>query len=567
MGKRISGIAASDGIAIGKAKKFFRKTGAVSKRTLQPSEVEAEKQRFDCAIEACGGQLEKLIAFCGQDERAEILRAHLTILQDPFLREQATDYIGQGYNAEHALTLAVDAICGMFSQLDDEIFRARAADFRDVSARILRQLQGVFDEDLSNLTEPVIVITKDLSPSDTAAMDAEYILGFATELGGKTSHTAIIARGLDIPAVVGTGDGLFDAVSDGDLLILDGSAGLICILPLEKELNEYQLKQRQLAQLRQELAGFRDLPAITLDGKQVTIAANIGSEKEAQNAIANGAEGIGLFRTEFLYMDSDHWPTEEEQFAAYHYVLRHMQGRPVIIRTLDIGGDKKLPYYEFDYEENPFLGRRAIRFCLDRTDIFKTQLRAILRASAFGKILVMLPMVISLDEIAQARALVAECMSELRHTGEAFDSGLQIGIMIETPAAVLQAAQLAKKADFFSIGTNDLTQYILAVDRGNEKVQKLYDPFHPAVLAAIRHVISAGHEAGIWVGMCGEFASNEMATQLLLGMGIDEFSVSPARVSYIKKVICSASHSDAVLLADKVLASETVGDVLRCLIN
>ena len=560
MRRTFTAIAASEGIAIGKAKRFSRRAADVGVQTIGHDRIEAERERFVRALEACDAQLADQIDRIG-GERADILRAHRSILQDPFLREQTVEYIGQLNGAEHALTLAAEHICQMFAQVDDETLQARAADFKDVSARILCQLQGIADSNISKLHEPVIVIAADLLPSDTATMDDGHILGFATELGGKTSHTAIMARGLNIPAVVGAGAGLYDAVADGDLLILDGTAGLVIADPTEQELEQYRQKERQLQQLRQELAALQELPARTSDGKCVTVAANIGAEKEAPAAVRHGAAGIGLLRTEFLYMESSHWPTEEEQFAAYCYVVRHMQGKPVIVRTLDIGGDKQLPYFTFAKEENPFLGHRAIRFCLDHIDIFKTQLRAILRASAFGKLLVMLPMVISAEEIEKTRQLITACMAELSEEGLDYDSGLELGIMIETPAAVLLAPELAKHVSFFSIGTNDLTQYILAADRGNENIQKLYNSFHPAVLRAIYQVIQAGHSAGIWVGMCGEFAADPHATRMLLGMGLDEFSVSPARIPYLKKAIRAEAYADAQAFAQKVLAAETVEEV------
>ncbi|NLI54908.1 MAG: phosphoenolpyruvate--protein phosphotransferase [Clostridiales bacterium] len=563
MGVQIRGIAASDGIAIGKAKKFQKQAGIIPKRTLGPEEAEGEWRRFLDAAASCKTQMERLIERCGPGERADILGAHLEMLQDPFFLELIENHIRQQKNAEWALQLATESIDELFSQSDDEMFRARAADLKDVSARLLRELQGIAETDLSDLKEPVIVIAKDLMPSDTATIDTGYVLGFATELGGKTSHVAIMARGLDIPALVGAGGGLYDAVKDGDQLILDGSAGVVLLSPSEQEQGEYREKLRSIERARNEAMALKDLPAVTLDGKPITIAANIGSEKEIEIAVQNGAEGVGLLRTEFLYMGGDHWPTEEEQFTAYRYVVRHAEDKPVIIRTLDIGGDKKLPYFAFDHEDNPFLGQRAIRFCLNRPDIFKTQLRAILRASAFGKALIMLPMVISPEEIERARELIDAAKAELEREGSAFDREIPVGIMIETPAAVLIADALAKKADFFSIGTNDLTQYLLAVDRGNEKIQHLYDPFHPAVLRAIRQVIEAAHAAGIWAGMCGEFASDPMAARLLLGMGLDEFSVSPASAPRLKKQIRGFDQKQAEAYANIVLSAGSAEEIRR----
>ncbi len=562
---RINGIPASEGIAIGPVKKLERQAIETPVRAISAEEIEPEQLRFRAAVQACVAQLEAMITVCPGGERADILEAHLTILQDPYLEQLTLERIAGGQNAECALQTAADEISAQFAALDDECLRERAADMRDECARIMRRLSGAGEESLAAAAQPVILIAHDLTPSDTAAMDLEKVLGFATGLGGKTSHTAIIARGVGLPAVVGAGNSLFDAATEGDTVIVDGMNGLVILRPDESTLQEYSKRQRAYMCELRELAALRDLPAITADGRRVELFANIGSEKEANVAAANGAEGIGLFRSEFLYMEAANWPGEEAQYASYRYVAKAMQGQPVIVRTLDIGGDKALPYHIFSHEENPFLGHRALRFCLSEPAIFKTQLRAILRASAHGQLRIMLPMVISAEEIMASRVLLQQCMEELTQEHISYDSDIQLGIMIETPASVLQAERFAKLVDFLSIGTNDLTQYLLAVDRGNENIQHLYNPFHPAVLGAIKRVIDAAHTAGIPAGMCGELASDPKAVQILLGMGLDEFSVSPSAIPRLKKAIRETSQTAAQRLVNTVLSLEYAQDIQRCL--
>jgi phosphoenolpyruvate-protein phosphotransferase len=565
--KQFGGIAASGGIVIGPARKLLQQEINVPVRAISDGEIEPEGARFRDAVEQCSVQLREMITQCEGGERAEILEAHLTILEDPYLKSVTLGHIAEHMNAEQALSTALEEICAMFESVDDEALRERVDDFRDEASRILRRLMAIPEVGLQNLTAPVIIIAKDLSPSETAVMDFEHILGFATELGGRTSHIAIMARGMDIPAVVGAGAGLYDAVNDGDIVILDGITGEILIAPSAEETALYAEKQEIYLAKRRELAALRDLPAETVDGHVVKIAANIGSQQEAKAAIANGATGIGLLRTEFLYMNARRWPSEDEQFAVYRNIVKMMNNQPVIIRTLDIGGDKTLAYYTFPPEENPFLGHRAIRFCLSNPDVFRIQLRAILRASAFGRVSIMFPMVISVEEILAAKELLRTCIEELAAEKVAHDSGIEVGIMVETPAAVLLAEQLAAHVDFFSIGTNDLTQYILAADRGNEKIQQLYNPLHPAVLRAIQHIIKMSHKAGIWTGMCGELAGDLRATQVLLGMGLDEFSVSPSAVPDLKKQIRAANYQDLMRIADEVAGKQTAQEIEEYLVS
>lgn len=562
--RRISGIPVSEGIVIGKVLLFQKESQKTEKRILREEEGQEETERFEKAVSATVEQIKQLYKTAKEklgEEEAEIFAAHLSVAEDPMIAEGVCEKIrGNQVNAEHALEETLEEIGQMFSAMSDEYLRERAADVKDVGKRIMDCLTGNAAVDLSHLPYPCIIAANDLSPSETVTMDFSKTLGFVTESGGRTSHTAILSRALEIPAVVGTGAG-FQEIKDGDMVILDARSGDIFIDPQQEHLDLYKKKQEEYQQEKDALMQLKSLPGETLDKHRVELCANIGNPADARRVLPHGAEGIGLYRTEFLYMDNADFPSEEEQFEAYKEVAALMDGRPVIIRTLDIGGDKELPYFEFEKEENPFLGWRAIRICLDRTDVFKTQLRAILRASAFGNLRIMYPMIISVEELKRANELLQECKEELKEEGKEFDAGIMAGIMVETPAAVVMADELAKYADFFSIGTNDLCQYTLAVDRGNVKIADKYNPFHPAVLRNIKHVIDAAHRQGKFVGMCGEFAGDERATVLLLGLGLDEFSMTAVQIPKVKKKIRSLNMGTAEIFAKKALEAETAKEI------
>lgn len=560
MSEVLRGVAVSSGYAIGTVLKLDKAELIADTTPITADQVEAEKKRFSDAITEALSQYKAMIAEANDPEKTGIFEAHMGILEDPALLDMTNQHIEDLDNAENALSKALEEISAMFSALDDEYLKERVADYRDVCGRLMHILKNVPMVSLANLSSNVVVIAKDLAPSDTATMDIAHVLGFATDLGGRTSHTAIMARNMEIPAVVGTSN-VTEKLTNGDLVIVDGCTGDVILRPDEETITEYKAKQAADIQEKKDLEALRALPAVTTDGHHVELAANVGSVAETEIAVDKGADAIGLFRTEFLYMDNTHFPTEEEQFAAYKNTAEAMKGKPVIIRTLDIGGDKSLSYYTFPEEENPFLGWRAIRLCLDRTDIFKTQLRAILRASAFGKIRIMYPMIISVTEVQRANALLDECKKELTAEGQAFDANIETGIMVETPAAAVTADVLAKYVDFFSIGTNDLTQYTLAVDRGNEKIQSLYNSYHPAVLRNIKMVIDASHKEGKWTGMCGEFAGETKATKMLLGMGLDEFSMSASSIARVKKIVRATTFNESQHVAAKALSLETPEDV------
>ncbi|EEG86043.1 phosphoenolpyruvate-protein phosphotransferase [Proteus penneri ATCC 35198] len=464
--------------------------------------------------------------------------------------------------AEAAVQSVIEDQATALEALDDEYLKERAADVRDIGKRLMRNILEMPIIDLSAISEKVILVATDLTPSETAQLSLDNVLGFITDLGGKTSHTSIMARSLEIPAIVGTSNAT-QTIKKDDYLVLDAINNKIIINPSDEELETLKAIKDEYLHEKEELAKLKDLPAITLDGHQVEVCANIGTVRDVAGAERNGAEGVGLYRTEFLFMDRDSLPTEEEQFQAYKAVAEAVGSSAVIIRTMDIGGDKDLPYMNLPKEENPFLGWRAIRICLDRKEILHPQLRAILRASAFGKLRIMFPMIISVEEI---RALKAELeilkKSQLREEKKAFDESIEVGVMVETPAAAVMARHMAKEVDFFSIGTNDLTQYTLAVDRGNELISHLYNPMSPAVLNLIKQVIDASHAEGKWTGMCGELAGDERATLLLLGMGLDEFSMSAISIPRIKKVIRNANYDDAKALAEQALAQPTAKELM-----
>lgn len=535
----IKGIAASNGIVIGKALVINDCKTDLPRYTVTVDGQAQELARLNQAQAETTEQLkairDNLAAKTGAEEAA-IFDAHLMLLEDPMLAEAICEKINQGNNAEAAVFDASETFAAMFDAMDDEYMRGRAADVRDISTRWVNNLMGVKTGSLDNIIEPAIVFAHDLAPSDTAQMDKAMVLAFVTKIGGRTSHSAIMARSLEIPAVVGVGE--FSVVS-GDMVIVDGGAGQVLINPDASVRADYETRRQQLEKHRVKLQELRDLPAQTIDGIKFELAANIGTPDDVDSALANGAEGVGLYRTEFLYMDRNDMPSEQEQYQAYRKVLEAFGQLPVIIRTLDIGGDKELSYLKMDKELNPFLGNRAIRLCLSNPPIFKVQLRALLRAGVVGNLWIMLPMVATLSEVRETKELLREVEAELKAEGVEFTQNYKLGIMIEIPAAAVQADHFAQEVDFFSIGTNDLIQYTCAVDRMNEKVSYLYDPFNPAVLRLIQQVISAGHKYGKFVGMCGEMAGEPLAAPLLVALGLDEFSMSASSIPQVKAVIRS----------------------------
>lgn len=561
----ISGITASPGIVFGKALVLKEEKIVLDTQKIKDEQIDIEVARFYSGRTAA---IEQLIAIKDHalvslgEEKAAIFEGHLMILEDEELEEEILDYLRSNkVNAGVAASKIIDQQVAMLSEIDDEYLQERAGDIRDIGNRLIKNILGMKIVDLGDINEEAILVAYDLTPSETAQLNLDKVLGFITDIGGRTSHTSIMARSLELPAIVGTND-ITSKVNTGDYLVLDAVNNAIYVNPTQEEIERLKALERQLAEEKAELAKLKDLPALTLDGHQVDVVANIGTIRDCEGADRNGAEGVGLYRTEFLFMDRDQLPTEEEQFIAYKEVVEAMNGRLVVLRTMDIGGDKDLPYLNLPKEMNPFLGWRAIRIGMDRREILHAQLRAVLRASAFGKLAVMFPMIISVEEIRELKSVIESLKQELRDEGKAFDENLQVGVMVETPAAAINAKFLAKEVDFFSIGTNDLTQYTLAVDRGNELISHLYNPMTPAVLNLIKHVIDASHEEGKWTGMCGELAGDENATLLLLGMGLDEFSMSAISIPRIKKLIRNVNYQDAKLLADQALQQPTAAGIL-----
>lgn len=562
----ISGIPASPGIVFGKALVLKEEKIVLDTTKITDDQVEAEVARFyegrNAAVEQLNSIKDRAFASLGE-EKAAIFEGHLMILEDEELEEEILDYLrSHNVNASVAASKIIDQQVAMLSEIDDEYLKERAGDIRDIGNRLIKNILGMPIVDLGDINEESILVAYDLTPSETAQLNLEKVLGFITDIGGRTSHTSIMARSLELPAIVGTNN-VTEQVNTGDFLILDAVNNRIYINPTQAQIDELKALESKLAEEKAELAKLKDLPAITLDGHKVDVVANIGTIRDCDGANRNGAEGVGLYRTEFLFMDRDQLPTEEEQFIAYKEVVEAMDGRLVVLRTMDIGGDKDLPYLDLPKEMNPFLGWRAIRIALDRREILHAQLRAVLRASAFGKLAVMFPMIISVEEIRELKSVMEILKAELRTEGKAFDENIQIGVMVETPSAAVNAKFLAKEVDFFSIGTNDLTQYTLAVDRGNELISHLYNPMQPSVLSLIKQVIDASHTEGKWTGMCGELAGDEHATLLLLGMGLDEFSMSAISVPRIKKLIRNVNFQDAKALADKALQKPTAAQIER----
>lgn len=563
MEKTIHGIAASSGIAIAKAYRLETPHLAAEKRTV--ADVEAEIARLEAAVAKAKEELEAIkqhaLEKLGED-KAAIFAAHLLVLDDPELLNPIKEKIQtERVNAEYALDETALFFISMFEAMDNEYMKERAADIRDVTKRVLAHLLGVTISNPSLISEEVVIIAEDLTPSDTAQLNRQYVKGFATDIGGRTSHSAIMARSLEIPAVVGTKT-VTAEVKNGDIVIVDGLDGQVIINPSPELLAQYEQKRARYEAQKAEWAKLVHEATVTADGIHVELAANIGTPDDVKGALANGAEGIGLYRTEFLYMGRSELPTEDEQFVAYKTVLEQMNGKPVVVRTLDIGGDKELPYLQLPKEMNPFLGFRAIRLCLEMQDMFRTQLRALLRASVHGNLKIMFPMIATLDEFRQAKAILLEEKEALLRQGVAVADGIEVGMMVEIPAAAVMADQFVKEVDFFSIGTNDLIQYTMAADRMNERVAYLYQPYNPAILRLISHVIDAAHREGKWVGMCGEMAGDPIAIPILLALGLDEFSMSATSILPVRAQLKRLSKEDAVRVKETVLSLGTAEEVV-----
>ncbi len=557
---RLKGIAASPGISIAKAYKLGKEEFDIPKEPIDLQDIPIQIQLFEEALIATRKEiieLQKRIATDMGQEEAQIFDAHLLVLEDRILIEEVISRLKkEQIKVPYIFYEVLKKYIGVFSRIEDEYLRERTADLNDVGKRILHHLLGKERISLKDLKERMVVVAHDLSPSDTAVMHRQLVSAFVTDIGGKTSHTAIMAKALEIPAVVGSVEAMFK-IKNGDMLIVDGSMGVVIVNPDEETLRFYQEEEQKLIGIVERFVVVKDLPAVTKDEHKVKIVANIELPEEIPAVKVHGGEGIGLYRTEFFYMNRKDAPTEEEQFQAYKFVAEAMKDSSVIIRTLDLGGDKFLSQFEMPKEIQPFLGWRAIRFCLARPDVFKLQLRAILRASAFGKLKLMYPMISGVEELKQANVILEDCKEELRHERMGFDEDIEVGVMIEVPSAAITADLLAKESDFFSIGTNDLIQYSLAVDRANEKVAYLYDPAHPAVLRMIKSIIDAGHQQNIKVGMCGEMASDELFTMVLLGLNLDEFSLSSLAISQIKYIIRAVTFEDAKNIAKEALSLDT----------
>ncbi|HEJ7162717.1 phosphoenolpyruvate-protein phosphotransferase PtsI [Serratia marcescens] len=563
----ISGILVSPGIAFGKALLLKEDDIVINRKKISADQVEQEVSRFLAGRAKASEQLEAIKTKAGEtfgEEKEAIFEGHIMLLEDEELEQEIIALIKDDLaSADAAAYTVIEGQAKALEELDDEYLKERAADVRDIGKRLLQNILGMPIVDLGSIQDEVILVATDLTPSETAQLNLDKVLGFITDLGGRTSHTSIMARSLELPAIVGTSD-VTKQVKNDDYLILDAVNNQIYVNPTADVIDQLKAAQNQYITEKNDLAKLKDLPAITLDGHQVEVCANIGTVRDVAGAERNGAEGVGLYRTEFLFMDRDSLPTEDEQFQAYKAVAEAMGSQAVIVRTMDIGGDKDLPYMNLPKEENPFLGWRAIRIAMDRREILHAQLRAILRASAFGKLRIMFPMIISVEEVRDLKGEIETLKAQLREEGKAFDESIEVGVMVETPAAAVIAHHLAKEVDFFSIGTNDLTQYTLAVDRGNELISHLYNPMSPSVLGLIKQVIDASHAEGKWTGMCGELAGDERATLLLLGMGLDEFSMSAISIPRIKKIIRNTNFEDVKALATQALAQPTAQDLMNC---
>lgn len=560
----LRGIPASPGIAIGKAFLFGREQYVIPRRSIREDQIQSEVKRFKDSLMQTKteiNEIKKKISEEMGDQHGQIFSAHLLVIDDSMLIEEVIARLKKDkLSIEYIFQDVMRRYIKVFLEMDDEYLKERISDINDVGRRILRNLIGAKEDVLTNLKERVIVVAYDLSPSDTATMHKRNVTAFATDIGGRTSHTAIMAKSLEIPAVVGI-EILTKRVETGDIIIIDGTHGIVVLNPSPKTLKKYEVDKDRFAAIGRHLQEMKDLPCVTLDGKTIELAANIEVPEDVPSVIAHGASGIGLYRTEFFYMNRKDVPTEDEQFKAYSVVAKRIKPNSVIIRTLDIGGDKFLSQLEVPQQMNPFLGWRAIRFCLARPDIFKTQLRAILRASVYGRIKIMYPMISGLEELRQANLILEEVKMDLKKESLSFDENIEVGAMIEVPSAAITSDILAKEVDFFSIGTNDLIQYSLAVDRVNEKIAYLYEPAHPAILRLIKTIIENGHNAGIWVGMCGEMAGDVAMTLVLLGLGLDEFSASPIAIPELKKIIRAVTLRQAKEIAQESMLFSTGKDV------
>lgn len=569
MSKLIKGIAASDGVAIAKAYLLVEPDLTFDKNE-KVTDVEGEVPKFNNAIEASKVELTKIRnnaeVQLGAD-KAAIFDAHLLVLDDPELIQPIQDKIkNENANAASALTDVTTQFVTIFESMDNEYMKERAADIRDVSKRVLSHILGVELPNPSMIDESVVIVGNDLTPSDTAQLNKEFVQGFATNIGGRTSHSAIMSRSLEIPAIVGT-KSITQEVKQGDMIIVDGLNGDVIVNPTEDELIAYQDKRERYFADKKELQKLRDADTVTVDGVHAELAANIGTPNDLPGVIENGAQGIGLYRTEFLYMGRDQMPTEEEQFEAYKEVLEAMDGKRVVVRTLDIGGDKELSYLNLPEEMNPFLGYRAIRLCLAQQDIFRPQLRALLRASVYGKLNIMFPMVATINEFREAKAILLEEKENLKNEGHDISDDIELGIMVEIPATAALADVFAKEVDFFSIGTNDLIQYTLAADRMSERVSYLYQPYNPSILRLVKQVIEASHKEGKWTGMCGEMAGDETAIPLLLGLGLDEFSMSATSILKARRQINGLSKNEMTELANRAVDCATQEEVIELVNN
>ncbi|MCC5895124.1 MAG: phosphoenolpyruvate--protein phosphotransferase [Alkalibacterium sp.] len=569
MTSKVSGIAASDGIAQAKAYLLIEPDLTVEKTSV--TDTSLEKERLSKAIAESKEQLAKIRAIAAEslgEEEAQVFDAHAMVLSDPDLNDQTHAVIdNEKVNADFAFKQVTDTFIAMFEGMEDNAYmQERAADIRDVRKRVLARLLNVTLPSPATIEEEVIIIAEDLTPSDTAQLNKKYVKAFVTNIGGRTSHSAIMARSLEIPAIVGTKN-ITELVSEEDYLIVDGLEGEVFINPSEEDISTFDKKAEEFAQLKQEWDRLKDEPSVTKDGKHVELAANIGTPKDLEGVNNNGGEAVGLYRTEFLYMDSSELPSEDDQYNAYKKVLEGMGDRPVVVRTMDIGGDKELPYLELPKEMNPFLGYRAIRVSLDQDDIFRTQLRALLRASVHGTLRIMFPMIATLPEFREAKAILDEEKAKLIEEGTAVSESIEVGIMIEIPAAAVLADQFAKEVDFFSIGTNDLIQYTMAADRMNERVSYLYQPYNPSILRLIKGVIDAAHNEGKWAGMCGEMAGDQIAVPLLVGLGLDEFSMSATSILKTRSLLKKLDSNEMKELSAKALSECSTSEEVVALVN